>query len=117
MELFNEELVKYIFNYINEFGEYIDKEELAIAGKITKEEERLQLKFEEFVFNVLKICTKKKKYYYDESNYFENYNLYLSYKGNQIEVFVMYGQGNYFSVNAATEEYKQELTLDLENIV
>lgn len=29
----------------------------------------------------------------------------------------MYGQGNYFSVNAATEEYKQELTLDLENIV
>lgn len=49
MELFNEELVEFIFNYINEFGEYIDKEELAIAGKITKEEERLQLKFEEFV--------------------------------------------------------------------
>lgn len=47
---------------------------------------------------------------------FENYTFYLSYKGNQMEVFVMYGQGSYFSVNVATEEYKQELTLDLENI-
>ncbi|EDT73860.1 hypothetical protein [Clostridium butyricum] len=117
MELFNEELVEFIFNYINEFGEYIDKEELAIAGKITKEEERLQLKFEEFVFNVLKICTKQKKYYYDNSNCFENYTLYLNYKSDQIEVFIMYGHGNYFEVNAATEGYKQELSLDLEKIV
>ncbi|MEG0408323.1 MAG: hypothetical protein RR623_05560 [Bacilli bacterium] len=117
MELLNKELVEFIFNYINEFREYIDKEELAIAGGITKEEERLQLKFEEFVFNVLKICTKQKKYYYDDSNCFENYTLYLTYKGDQIEVFVMYGQGNYFEVNVATEEYKQEFSLDLEKIV
>lgn len=82
------------------------KELYELNRYLTKEEEKLQLKFEEFVFNVLKICTKQKKYYYDDSNCFENYNLYLSYKGNGIEVFVMYVQGNYFEVNMATEEYK-----------
>lgn len=116
MGLLNKELVEFIFNYINKFGEYVDKEELAFSGGITKEEES-QLKFEEFVFNVFKICTKQKKYYYDDSDCFENYTLYLNYKGNQIEVFAMYGQGNYFEVNPATEEYKQELSLDLEKIV
>lgn len=117
MGLLNKELVEFIFNYINEFGEYVDKEELAFSGGISKEEEESQLKFEEFVFNVLKICTKQKKYYYDNSNCFENYTLYLNYKSDQIEVFIMYGQGNYFEVNAATEGYKQELSLDLEKIV
>ena len=117
MKLFNKELVEFIFSYIYRFEEYIDKEELAIAGIITKDEEELQLKFEEFVFEVLKICTREKRYYYDDSNYFENYTMYLTYKGEKIQVFVMYGQGNYFTVSRANEYFKNELGLDLEYII
>lgn len=117
MTVIDKDLVKFVFDYIYEFKEYEDKEELYTAGLITDEEYKVQLKFEEFVFGVLKICAREKKYYHDSDSDFENYTMYLRYKSQQIKVFVMYGQGNYFYLNKRECDFREELELNLENVV
>ena len=117
MDLIYKELVEFIFNYIDKFNEYEDKEELAIAGLITSEEEKIQIRFEEFVFNILRICAKERKYYCDSKYEFENYTMYLKYKNQLITIFVMYGQGNYFYVKKGDNGYKKDFSMDLEGII
>lgn len=117
MDLIDKELVEFIFEYITKFREYEDKEEVAIAGLTTDEQDKIQIRFEEFVFNTLKICAKERKYFCDYNDDFENYTMYLKYRNQLIEVFVMYGQGNYFYVKKSDNEYKEDLSIDLESII
>ncbi|WP_243122356.1 hypothetical protein [Clostridium septicum] len=49
MALIDKELVEFIFDYVGKYKWYEDKEELSIAGLLTREEEHIQIKFEEFV--------------------------------------------------------------------
>lgn len=117
MALIDKELVEFIFDYVGKYKWYEDKEESAIAGLLTREEEHIQIKFEEFVFNILRICAKQRKYYCDSNNDFENYTMYLKYKSRLIIVFAMYGQGNYFYIKEGDNEYKEDLSIDLESII
>lgn len=117
MALIDKELVEFVIEYINKYKEYEDRSESAIAGLTTDEEDKIQLKFEEFVFNILKICAKERKYFCDYNDDFENYTMYLKYKSQLITVFAMYGQGNYFYVKKSDNEYKEQLSIELENII
>lgn len=105
--------VDVIFDYFKTNNEYIDLEDTIISGKSTEDEQKLQEVFEEFVFTMISICSKERLYYYDEEEYFENYTMYFTYSGIQINVFLMYGQGNFFHIYRDDLKYKKELEVDL----
>lgn len=109
--------VEVIFDYIENNRYYNDREDEAIVGKLSNKELDLQVLIETFAFEMMAICAKLKKYYHDEDDYFENYTLYLKYNDIKICIYILYGQGNYFRMYKADDNFKEELCVDMKDII
>lgn len=114
MNNLDDSVIEYVFNYFKDNTIYIDKQEAAYAGLVSDEEWKIQEIFDEFVFNILSICWRNKKYYIDEEDLFENYTLYIEHKNIKIIVFVLYGQGNYYHIEVNNNNFKEDLKYIIE---
>lgn len=110
---FNRELLDFIFGYIDKFEEFTYSED----SNLTKDEEELQNRFDFFAYEVLRLACFEKKFYSNEQEYFENYTIYLSYKGIKIKVYLLFGFGSFFRVEKLDSEFESDLFLDLESIL
>lgn len=98
-----------VFEYFSTHSEFNDLEDSIVAGKVTDQESlELQNTMEIFTYEMLRYCVFTNKFYSDEEDYFENYSLYLRYKGIDVIVFILYGQGSYFNIKKSLIDTNKE---------
>ena len=111
---FNKELLNFIFEYIDRFGSFTYSDDDIGANK---DEEELNNRFNFFSDKVLKLAFFKNKFYNNDQDCFENYTVYLSYKGIKIKLYLLFGFGTIVRVEKLDSEFKSDLLLDLESIL